>query len=571
MVDEDEACDGLPPAGLTCVDAGFDFGSVGCSSGCVPDTTPCGAFSPLAFAATTSQIRDVVSVAPGEWLAATSDGLARWKDQTWTTLADGDLYAIDRRGVAVAAAGADGQFLLFDQQEWSSLTVADADLTDVCLTSRGTLVVAAHSAFWVVGDQVVPTATELVLDSPRCVVTKDSEYLWSDKGLFRWTGADWLQTAVPVGATAVSTSPIGELVAVAGNRLFALDEPSRPWIELARYPETIAFTRVTGNLRGEFVLGDDDDTIVVYRAGRWYAWRAPSADVALLVTDITGDFIAGAQQRLWQLTPNLWSSMSLSAERIWSWRGLPTIAVGNHLFQQATGRRTQQTLASMPARVAGFDSQGEQAFVADETGNIAALRGGDASLAREGEGEVLTDLSFDFAVGRNGVILERATGWRPASLDVKESLLAVFTDARGETVAVGHNGVLCHFRDGSWTVQFLDRAVTLTDVWRSEDGGDWIVSGSDGFLATYNGTTATRIPTNTTAALKAIAGYGRANIFVLGDQGAAFHFDGGSWQPMKLPAESRPGEIGVNGTSDEMFFLVGGSVYSLLSPALGRQ
>jgi hypothetical protein len=182
-----------------------------------------------------------------------------------------------------------------------------------------------------------------------------------------------------------------------------------------------------------------------------------------------------------------------------------------------------------------------------------------------------------FAVGLNGTVLHYdGTTWSALALNQPTyQLRSVFGTSSTDVWMVGDGGVTVHYNGSTFTTVSTPSAANLKGVWEANSTNIYAVGGANpvvlsgiALFQSRNGTTWTALPTphGVTDTVRAIWGADSAHIFVVGDNGRLFLYNGngtlGGWTAFARPAGNPPFR-GVWGTSATNVFAVAtnGSVY----------
>ncbi|HUS66514.1 MAG TPA: hypothetical protein VMZ28_18380 [Kofleriaceae bacterium] len=146
------------------------------------------------------------------------------------------------------------------------------------------------------------------------------------------------------------------------------------------------------------------------------------------------------------------------------------------------------------------------------------------------------------AFGNDGAIfhLDDASGfdWEAERAPVTgdPSWRAIWYPASGSAFAVGTRGAIARrLADGTWTDEESPTGVELRAVWGDGAGTVWAV-GDDGVILRRTAADGwTLLPAFTALDLMAITGTSKGELFAGGAGGAAFHWDGVRWNPLRLP------------------------------------
>lgn len=184
-----------------------------------------------------------------------------------------------------------------------------------------------------------------------------------------------------------------------------------------------------------------------------------------------------------------------------------------------------------------------------------------------------------WAVGDDGMILRMdGAGWRSLRFDGasvlphplgdfsaparKVALRAVWGTSASSVYVVGDGGTALRFDGTTWRVIPTGVTADLTDVWGLPGGGDPYATTSDGRVLRLGATGATPVAgLQAPGALHAVWGTSASNLYVVGDGGALYRFNGLAWTRTRLP--TRATLYDVRGTSAGNVFVAGamGALY----------
>ncbi|MBI5497242.1 MAG: hypothetical protein HY904_19670 [Deltaproteobacteria bacterium] len=144
--------------------------------------------------------------------------------------------------------------------------------------------------------------------------------------------------------------------------------------------------------------------------------------------------------------------------------------------------------------------------------------------------------------------------WSKEPSNTGEDLRAVHAWARNRVLAVGTNARTVANVDGQWRERNLQSQDTLTSLWGVDDTDVFIVGGLEGNpghgiawrtttgFFTYN---AMALPLGTDM-LRSVHGTSAQDVWAVGDNNTAVHFDGTRWLPSPIPSPTNLGGIHFN-------------------------
>jgi hypothetical protein len=168
--------------------------------------------------------------------------------------------------------------------------------------------------------------------------------------------------------------------------------------------------------------------------------------------------------------------------------------------------------------------------------NIGGGLSGDIAGTKTIRDTAVLDDDSTIAVGDNGAVYRyTSVGWEPESSGVFDDLNGAWTDGSG-VVAVGEGGRTLFRENGTWSSNNPGTSAILYGVWGTAIDDLW-VCGDTGSLYHYNGGTWTNETLNAiTDELRGMMGDGPAGPYiVVGGKGTIVEYDGAIWEKIKSP------------------------------------
>lgn len=174
------------------------------------------------------------------------------------------------------------------------------------------------------------------------------------------------------------------------------------------------------------------------------------------------------------------------------------------------------------------------------------------------------------AVGDQGTIV-RSTGdatWGIDTLAITDDLTSVWGSSANDVWAVGTNGRVLHsVIPGTWTtVDIGAGTINLTAVFGTASGRVF-VCGEGGALFLFNGSTWARLSTGMTTTLRALWGVAGGGMQVIGDAGVALEVVGSAVTP--IPTNTTIDFRACTGTLNGLRFYMGGEAGFVMSRNVG--
>jgi hypothetical protein len=156
-----------------------------------------------------------------------------------------------------------------------------------------------------------------------------------------------------------------------------------------------------------------------------------------------------------------------------------------------------------------------------------------------------------WVVGASGRISEyqvASKSWKNNDLYTSD-LYAISGFGANRMWTAGQQGKLARYNGTTWQVENNPMSQDLYAVWVSPTGSAWFV-GAAGIVQKWDAATQTLITPTTRAAtmLRAVWGYSDTRIYMAGDKGSLFHFDGTTWS--ELPTGTAYSLAAITGPPD---------------------
>jgi hypothetical protein len=573
VINGDELCDGAAPAG-TCVDLGFDAGSLSCAASCGLSFASCGRFGWTPESSGVAVVSGFAASAANDmWIVGMDAGLAptiaHYDGSQWTRSAPPTtdrldaVWAIAPNDVWIACEGAGAAAtrpLHWNGTQWSvDSTAPVAVYRDVWAASASAVYFATETgvqsyngASW----QAVGSLVDAIV-AIRGASVNDVWAAKADGTLLHWTGTAWMPVAVEVsvqhldvrtassvwvvgpsttssGAAiahwngtswttypmpAVSPDGFASVLAIADNNVWVTGPIGQArhfdgtyWIE--------SDSKVTTDTSSNIVAMRVFDDLVVGAAYNGFVHRYRGQMLARIDT-----LNANPQQSLWAANPN--------AVFVGDLRG------GINRYNGETWTRTlvdatQGSLSTL------WGSGPSDVWASGSGGRIYHLTGAGWSLATTAGGAITaiwgtgpSDVWFFGATGvlhYDGMTFTPATtpasGYVAASGSGANEIWAIAFDSTTTTNVVHYNG--------SWTATLMPHdiraivALAPNDVFATADINH---------ILHYDGTTWTDTVVPVATLLDRITASAHDDVFATSGT-EAVHFNGKEWTPVRLPMES---------------------------------
>jgi len=134
------------------------------------------------------------------------------------------------------------------------------------------------------------------------------------------------------------------------------------------------------------------------------------------------------------------------------------------------------------------------------------------------------------------------------------TLRGIWGDVSGPLFAVGDNGLIYRFENGTWSTTSSPTQMTLRGLWGSS-ASDVFAVGDQGTILHWNGSAWQSMESGTTSDLYGVWGTGPSSVYAVGNRGTIIHFDGSLWGATSY--SSGGNFFGISGTSDNDIIAVG--------------
>jgi hypothetical protein len=569
MVNGPELCDGTVPAHVSCLDYGFDVGTVGCTAACTPDLSGCGYLGWFEVSVAPPGVTRIWASSRRDIYAGgvvNSQGIAYHFDgSVWTPLVlpatlevtaiagtaafDAHVFALGASGVSfdvrcagtscsssslpvpstiagasvvgneIFAVGSDGWIMHFDGTAWTSkFSGVDVYLNWVWARSA--------SDVWAVGAAPSSTAppTALRFDGvtwssvvvPGAIAGSSLQYVTGQGAsdvfmsdtlhIFHWDGSSWQSGAPGFDPQGLSGSPsVVFATSNQGDLAVWVEAPDRASWLPAWTHDMAGPREIAGDTVGHRWLVDMFHVVFEYAGSSWNA--VPTQGTAIWGSDATDVFYSDCSFYDGGAT---WPAPSTpcNAHAIWGASAANVYAVGS---------------AGVIVHYDGMTWTSSTSGTADLFGVWGT-----------------TSASDIYAVGASGVVLhDDGTGWQVASTpSVPDELDGVWGSDASHVFVVGANGRLLHRVGTQWTADTLGGGVHLLAVWGAAADQVWAV-GELGTILHYDGSMWNAMASGTQVTLRAVWGTGSNDVFAAGEQGVLLHFDGAHWTKLRLPTLNR--------------------------------
>jgi len=331
----------------------------------------------------------------------------------------------------------------------------------------------------------------------------------------------------------------------------------------------------------------DSGTIIGYSSRQWNSTTSPTTEK---LTGISGKFAVGDKGTILHFNSTwspITSGVTENLNAVWGDSATDVFAVGDAgtILHYNGDNWTLMTSGVTENLNAIWGYSNAPVFAVGDGGTIILYNGKQWSSMTSGTAYNLKGVwgisaSEFFAVGEHGTILHYSPyEWSFMSTSSYD-LLAVWNSSPSDVFAVGENRMLqyydnsyhyysriLHYDGSTWAYITIGNGVLygsrepladLNDVWGSSSS-DVFVAGDNGMIFHYNGDNWTLMNSNCSRNLKGIWGSSVSDIYAVGDRGAIMHYDGNQWSTTK-----RAGNIGATtnfegiwGSSGSDVFVVG--------------
>jgi cysteine-rich repeat protein len=525
VVNGSEVCDGQAPA-ASCVDFGYEHGTISCLSLCAPDFSACESLvtTPwtLDVSGTTVALSSAWASGDNDIYAVGAQGTVLHFDGTsWSTEPSGTtqpLSAVWGSGPSdVFVVGGAGTILHRSGASWTVMTSGTTQyLTAVWGTGPTNVYVAGLSGTLLHYDgaswSAISTGTSLHLRGVWGSSATDVFVVGESSVVLHYDGTRWTLSTAGYLTNLLGVWGSGPRDVFAAGESGGLHYDGTTWSPSAPSGTGGFDILVTGPITG---TGPHDVFVpsLRYDGASWTTMRSPGFTVNGMFTIGPGDVIAvgagGGIARFRFANWSLWPTNTTSS--------LTAVAGNGPSDMYATGLDASNSIWHFD----GNTWRASAAGTAYEVAFSSIWVGGTTIFA------VGWDTTADLAVvvtcvsGSCVPLIEQdfytTTYYAP--------LEGVWASSPTDVFAVGDGGTILHFDGATWVQMASEAAGDLFGVWGSA-ANDVFAVGNAGIVH-FDGTSWS--PTAVTAPLVSIAGSARDNVFAVGGGGAMFHFDGTSW------------------------------------------
>jgi hypothetical protein len=543
-----ELCDGIPPAGATCSDFGFEIGRLGCTLECAPGFGQCASIgwerghgnAPDELHAVWGDSATNMFTVGRQGAILHSDGLVWLPMTSPTTEHLNGIWGTSTTNIL--AVGDTGTILRFDGTAWSVLTSGTlANLHAV----NGT-----KTDVWIVGDGGAILHASITGEVTGAFAPEPSGVTVNLRGV--WAENATLPIAVGDAATMGTASPTALARTSSGWTAMTVPaiQPVLPqqgpvtlaavWGLGASYVAVGSATTVSGTPRSSVLQVNNVTTSPTFVfTGQSLAatdlksvYGVQSAPIPPATVPRVDIFIGGVGGTMLHYT------------------GVPGPA-HFRLYESNTTRAIAGLWGTGPAFIRAATVGGE---IQEYDGTDVAVT--DLGLVATNLHGVYQDdaANLAVAVGESGTVVRHDfTGWLAPQLVGAANIRAV--TGVGSTVFIASNGLAVSANDGASFGGFQLAGTAYNGLWATSATDAWAV-GDGGAIAHYNGTW-TPSTSFGTKQLNAIWGSSNTDIFVVGNAGTIGHFDGGAWTAMTSPVPQNLNAVW--GSSGSDVFVAGGA------------
>lgn len=556
-----EVCDGrLTDLAQTCVGFGFEQGALECSLTCGPDITGCSSPEQQAWPVTVVEqdvsFDDIHGSAPNNAIAIGCQGAspclgyaAHWNGTAWspkTVPTAEHLHAVWTVDATHAyGVGENGAIIHYDGTSWATATSPTGKaLHDIWGTSTSNLyavgdsgtVIHYNGTSWA---DVVPAHPSSILTILGVWGIGSTLYVVGDTGrIWKLSGGAWTQE------TSNSTATLRDIWGVSAREIYVVGDSAT----ILRYDGTTwtPMSSGTGPTQIFFGVGGSGSgdvyavgTSGVVRHFDGVSWEPMS--VATTGQQLYSAWAAGPREIY---TTGTGGSIARFTGAGWARLDNPSTQSVNGLYRApdaivtagpALSEISIGTVTNQPV-MAGISGSGNLVFA---VGNGGAIRQRTASLTWATVTSPVTtqlnDISYPIAVGSGGVILRHENNqWVPMTSPTTGNLRRVWAYSDSVAFAITpFPPAIYRLTNGTWQAMTSPTNSLIWDIWGTSPA-DVFLAGDEGRLFHYNGTTWTRLHVPANTPLFGISGTGPADVYVAADT-SILHYDGLRWSPVRAP------------------------------------
>lgn len=601
VVELQEACDERPADGVFCLDLGYDFGHMSCTSNCESDDKRCGG---LEWSRVDSTIDRTIRALWGidTYIYAVGDDttILLYDGERWSNvsppvdLTDPDVYAADLRAIwgsglsDIHAVGDGGVIWHFDGSNWSP-TIHTATVESL----HGIWGDSAANVF-VVGERgtIMRYDGSSWSSEPSIGIAVDLYSIWgtpdgatyfavgAEGTIIRRTAGSWSleETSVTDALHGVWGTSISDILAVGVEGTITRFDGSA-WQSLTP-PTPHDLTAVWGDENEVFVIGDAG-VILRESTDGFDIMKSTVQDRLEGIGGTSAErvFVAGAAGRMLRHGPQPWFDTGAPDDQplfdLWGNRFDDVFAVGANgtlLHYDGSVWRRQGTSLTDEWLYSVWSAESNNVFAVGTNGAVVHYDGTawtvmDAKIPNATLRDVWGDGGDVYAVGDDSVLI-RYDGerWSPLSLSVGQG--DFFRVWRHESVVyiVGEQG-LFRWQDGALIWEGLHAARAPRDIWGDRDSGLFVV-GDQGLFTKFEPGVLTLLDVPTTHNLVSIWGTNRSDIYLVGERDTLIHYNSISYSPIATPPDVRDFKAVWVADDASVFLLSGDSaIHRLRIPA----
>lgn len=394
------------------------------------------------------------------------------------------------------------------------------------------------------------------------VLLVDDDVLLAGSSVLKWERGDAGAGKFEAGALTPLPDPGVDVLdlAVDGEKLLLLSSESIWQFDGTEWSVEHESSGLRAVSAGDgLVLAVGDGGRILRRTGDGWVSMTSPIDTDLVAVDVFADFRAWAVAATGEVL--IWNGWDWSVD---TEEPLPLVPVaivedssgvinvlgaadGHPVLHRKVGAQWSSSTTPIEAHPNSMAVMGNgSVFVTTREGKLLEYSKGNWSVAFSARAplhRILTDGSgFAVAAGASGTVLVHdGETWTVASGN-RGNLRAVFAASRDRFFAVGEQGTfLVRDSDGDWRGLQSDIDGDFHAVWAPSGSGSgssaWAV-GTRGLVARFDNDSLAVLPSPTSVDLHAVWGDDDGTVWVSGDSGALFSWDGEAWTDA-LPGETR--------------------------------
>jgi hypothetical protein len=582
-VSNGEVCDGAPPEGRTCLDAGYDRGLVACASSCGPTLDGCSKTGWQADSSTElKQLTGIWGTGPNDVFAVGPMGdVVHWDGRSWF-----NMLAPKHQWNAVWGTSATNVYAVgvgtiahWDGAQWSDLLTGPQvpiGFTDVWGSGPDDVFVAGNTGalpspmyHWN-GQGWLQLSTPpdfnvgaLWGSGPNDVFGVGASFT-TTPGVFHWDGSRWakMSTPVPPGGQAIWGSGPSDVYVPAGvGRLLHWD--GAVWSE----KDTGSSIRITGlwgsGPRDVLAHGFDGSGPAMLRwdgvawsqvsmSDRVNPYAHPPSSSTHYLWGTSADDVYAVDQGIWRSSGTNWFSAlepgglgpldSHQVNALWAFGANDVFAMGLDGFIHWKGSAYSSIL---PVGAASPDVFADDLW---------------ASGPNDAWG-LVSETAFVHWDGTKWTHV--APSWFETNPGLDMHLEGLGGSGRDDVFAVGWpkldaassrpsgpaTGLVTHWDGHAWSTPAPVADGALLAVWAT-GARDAFAVGVGGTIVHWDGGRWSAMASGSQATLLGVWGSGPDDVYAVGEGGAILHFDGKAWAAMKSPTTADLGVVRGSGAGD---------------------